>query len=130
MDQEFAVTGLAADKGEAQEVDGLRFAEPALLAIGRRMAAELDQAGLVRMEAAGDRRPGGQDRPGRHGHGADAIYEEDFLGFSYGFRPGRGPHDALHALVVGIADRKVNYMLDADIRSFFDTENSPEVKGR
>src|SRR5271167_1025646 len=51
----------------------------------------------------------------------NAIYEEDFLGFSYGFRPGRGPHDALDALVVGIDSRKVNYILDADIRSFFDT---------
>jgi len=51
----------------------------------------------------------------------NAIYEEDFLGFSYGFRPGRGPHDALDALVVGIDNRKVNYILDADIRSFFDT---------
>ena len=51
----------------------------------------------------------------------NAIYEEDFLGFSYGFRPGRGPHDALDALVVGIANRKVNHILDADIRSFFDT---------
>jgi group II intron reverse transcriptase/maturase len=49
----------------------------------------------------------------------NAIYENDFLGFSYGFRPGRGPHDALDALVVGIADRKVNYILDADIRDFF-----------
>src|SRR5207247_6351771 len=45
----------------------------------------------------------------------------DFLGFSYGFRPGRGPHDALDALLVGIASRKVNWILDADIRSFFDT---------
>lgn len=51
----------------------------------------------------------------------NAIYEEDFLGFSYGFRPRRGPHDALDALVVGIDSRKVNYILDADIRSFFDT---------
>lgn len=51
----------------------------------------------------------------------NAIYEEDFLGFSYGFRPGRGPHDALDALMVGIARRKVNWILDADIRSFFDT---------
>jgi group II intron reverse transcriptase/maturase len=51
----------------------------------------------------------------------NAIYEEDFLGFSYGFRPGRGPHDALDALVVGIADRKVSWILDADIRSFFDS---------
>jgi RNA-directed DNA polymerase len=49
-----------------------------------------------------------------------AIYEEDFLGFSYGFRPGRGAHDALDALVVGITSREVNYILDADIRSFFD----------
>ena len=51
----------------------------------------------------------------------NAIYEEDFLGFSYGFRPGRGTHDALDALVVAIHSRKVNYILDADIRSFFDT---------
>lgn len=49
------------------------------------------------------------------------IYEEEFLGFSYGFRPGRGAHDALDALVVGIERRKVNFILDADIRSFFDT---------
>jgi RNA-directed DNA polymerase len=51
----------------------------------------------------------------------NAIYEEDFLGFSYGFRSGRGPHDALDALAVGIFKRKVNYILDADIRSFFDS---------
>ncbi len=50
----------------------------------------------------------------------NAIYEEDFLGFSYGFRPGRGAQDALAALAVGITSRKVNYILDADIRSFFD----------
>src|ERR1700716_3189527 len=50
----------------------------------------------------------------------NAIYEEDFLGFSYGFRPGRGAHDAMDALCVGIDSRKVNYILDADIRSFFD----------
>src|SRR5664280_2364889 len=47
----------------------------------------------------------------------NAIYEEDFLGFSYGFRPGRGTHDALDALVVGIKSTKVNWILDADIRS-------------
>jgi RNA-directed DNA polymerase len=46
----------------------------------------------------------------------NAIYETDFLGFSYGFRPGRGPHDAL---VVGIERKKVNWVLDADIRDFF-----------
>jgi group II intron reverse transcriptase/maturase len=51
----------------------------------------------------------------------NAIYEEDFPGFSYGFRPGRGPHDALDALAVGITKRKVSYILDADIRSFFDS---------
>jgi group II intron reverse transcriptase/maturase len=51
----------------------------------------------------------------------NAIYEEDFLGFSYGFRPGRGAHDAMDALVVGIERTKVNWILDADIRSFFDT---------
>jgi len=51
----------------------------------------------------------------------NAVYEEDFLGFSYGFRPKRGAHDALDALAVGITSRKVNYILDADIRSFFDS---------
>ena len=50
----------------------------------------------------------------------NAIYEEDFLGFSYGFRPGRGTHDALDALDVGINSTKVNWIVDADIRSFFD----------
>ena len=49
----------------------------------------------------------------------NAIYEEDFLGFSYGFRPGRSPHDALDALSVGISRKKVNYVLDADISDFF-----------
>jgi RNA-directed DNA polymerase len=51
----------------------------------------------------------------------NSIYEEDFLGFSYGFRPRRSQHDALDALVVGISGRKVNFILDADIRSFFDS---------
>jgi group II intron reverse transcriptase/maturase len=48
------------------------------------------------------------------------IWEEDFLGFSYGFRPGRSQHDALDALWVGITRKKVNWILDLDIRSFFD----------
>jgi group II intron reverse transcriptase/maturase len=48
------------------------------------------------------------------------IYEEDFLGFSYGFRPERGQHDALDALFVGIETRKVSYILDADVAGFFD----------
>jgi RNA-directed DNA polymerase len=47
------------------------------------------------------------------------IYEEEFLGFSYGFRPKRSQHDALDALMVGISGTKVNFILDADIRSFF-----------
>ena len=50
----------------------------------------------------------------------NAIYEEDFLGFSYGFRPGRGQHDALDALAVGITRTKVNWIVDADISGFFD----------
>src|SRR5215475_8211672 len=49
----------------------------------------------------------------------NAVYEVDFKGFSYGFRPGRKPHDALNALAVGIEKRKVNWVLDADIRDFF-----------
>jgi RNA-directed DNA polymerase len=51
----------------------------------------------------------------------NAIYEADFLGFSYGFRPGRGAHDAMDALVVAIESKQVNFILDADIQSFFDT---------
>jgi RNA-directed DNA polymerase len=49
------------------------------------------------------------------------IYEAEFLGFSYGFRPGRGQHDALDALAYGLGKRRINWILDADIRSFFDT---------
>ena len=51
----------------------------------------------------------------------NAIYERDFVGFSYGFRPQRSAHQALDALAVGIQTKKVNWVLDADIRSFFDT---------
>ena len=48
------------------------------------------------------------------------IYEEDFLGFSYGFRPGRSQHDALDALDAGLGRKKVNWILDLDVRGFFD----------
>ena len=48
------------------------------------------------------------------------IYESEFLGFSYGFRPGRGAHDALDALAVGIEEHKVSWVVDADVRAFFD----------
>jgi len=48
------------------------------------------------------------------------LYEVDFKGFSYGFRPGRSPHQALDALSVGIHRKRVNWVLDADIRGFFD----------
>ena len=50
----------------------------------------------------------------------ECIYEPEFLGFSYGYRPGRGSHQALDALFVGISRRKVNWIIDADIRGFFD----------
>ena len=50
----------------------------------------------------------------------EAIYEEDFLGFSYGFRPGRSQHDALDALHAGIYRKQVNWVLDLDIQGFFD----------
>ena len=51
----------------------------------------------------------------------NAIYEEDFLGFSYGFRPGRSQHRALDALAVAIEREKVNWIVDADIQAFFDS---------
>ena len=50
----------------------------------------------------------------------EAIYEEDFVGFSYGFRPGRSQHDALDALHVGILRRRVNWVFDADIQGFLE----------
>src|SRR5688572_224208 len=50
----------------------------------------------------------------------NAVHKSDFLGFSYGFRPGRSPHDALDALAYAITKRKVNYILDLDVESFFD----------
>ena len=54
------------------------------------------------------------------GHGSNAIYEEDFRGFSYGFRPGRNQHMALDALYVAIKRKRLNWILDLDLRSFFD----------
>jgi RNA-directed DNA polymerase len=53
----------------------------------------------------------------------NAVYEQDFLGFSYGFRKGRNQHQALDAVTVGIMRKKVSWVLDADIRAFFDTLN-------
>ena len=50
----------------------------------------------------------------------ESIYEEDFLGFSYGFRPGRGQHQALDAVYMALTTKKVSWVLDADIQGFFD----------
>src|SRR5258708_6178486 len=63
-----------------------------------------------------------EDKIAQHAVGTvlNQIWEEDFLGFSYGFRPGRSQHEALDALYVGITRKKVNWVLDLDIRSFFD----------
>jgi group II intron reverse transcriptase/maturase len=77
-------------------------------------------------KADGRQRPLGiaalEDKVVQHAVGRvlNQIWEEDFLGFSYGFRPGRSQHDALDALYVGITQKKVNWVLDLDIRSFFD----------
>jgi group II intron reverse transcriptase/maturase len=77
-------------------------------------------------KADGRQRPLGiaalEDKIVQHAMGTvlSQIWEEDFLGFSYGFRPGRSQHDALDALAVGIERKKVNWVLDLDIRSFFD----------
>jgi group II intron reverse transcriptase/maturase len=78
-------------------------------------------------KADGRKRPLGiaalEDKIVQHAVGTilNQIYEEDFLGFSYGFRPGCSPHDALDALSYALLKKKVNYVLDADISSFFDT---------
>ena len=59
----------------------------------------------------------------------EAIYEQDFVGFSYGFRPGKSAHDALDALTAGIVRKKVNWILDADIRGFFDNIDHEKLMG-
>jgi group II intron reverse transcriptase/maturase len=63
-----------------------------------------------------------EDKIVQHAAGAvlSAMYEADFLGFSYGFRPGRSPHQALDALSVALTRKRVNFVLDCDIRGFFD----------
>src|ERR1700733_14790888 len=79
-----------------------------------------------RPKADGRQRPLGiaalEDKIVQHAVGRvlNQIWEEDFLGFSYGFREGRSQHDALDALYVGITQKKVNWIVDLDIRSFFD----------
>jgi len=57
----------------------------------------------------------------------NSIYEEDFLGFSYGFRRRRGPHDALDALPVGITTKRLNFIFDADVASFFDSVSKEKL---
>ena len=77
-------------------------------------------------KADGKQRPIGiaalEDKVAQHAVGTvlNQIWEEDFKGFSYGFRPGRGQQDALDALYVGIVRQKVNWIVELDIRSFFD----------
>jgi retron-type reverse transcriptase len=78
---------------------------------------EMDPEGGRKTAAFGHRSAGGQNRTAEV---LNQIWEMDFLGFSYGFRPGRKQHDALDALSVGIVRKKVNSVLDADIRGFFD----------
>ena len=68
----------------------------------------------------GHRGCGGQTRPQAVVTILNQIYEVDFKGFSYGFRPGRSPHQALDALTVSIQRKKVNWILDADVIGFFD----------
>ena len=67
---------------------------------------------------AGDCRAGRQDRPARGGRSAERDLRGDFLGFSYGFRPGRSQHDALDALATAITGTPVNWILDTDLKSF------------
>ena len=70
--------------------------------------------------SAGGRRAGGQDRPTGDGDGAERDLRGGFPRLQLGFRPGRGAHDALDALMVGITTRRVNWILDADIARLFE----------
>ena len=123
-------------KGAAPGVDGVKWQE-----YGRDLEARLSDlhgrihSGAYRARPSrrvwipktdGRQRPLGiaslEDKVVQHAVGTvlNQIWEEDFLGFSYGFRPGRSQHDALDALYVGITRRRVNWVLDIDIRAFFD----------
>jgi RNA-directed DNA polymerase len=105
--------------------------EANLLGLSQRLARGTYKAPPVKRvhipKADGRRRPIGvpaiEDKIAQRAAAAvlNAVYEADFVGFSYGFRPGKSAHGALDALAVAIQSRKVNYVLDADIRSFFDT---------
>jgi hypothetical protein len=83
------------------------------------VAAGLHPKGGWAAAAARRCRAGGQAPPAGRVEVLGATYEADFLGFSYGFRPRGSPHDALDALAVAIRRRRVNWMLDTDIRDFF-----------
>ena len=124
------------EKSAAPGVDGVRWAEYGIGLEGR-LAGLKDRIHRGAYRAQPSRRiylakANGQQRPIGIAALEDkivqqavvtilqAIYEVDFQGFSYGFRPKRGPHDALDALSVGIQRKRVNWILDADIRSFFD----------
>src|ERR1700680_3518366 len=86
---------------EAEEVESFGLPLSKLLTLLGRVAAKADQPGFVRVQRQFE-------------------LAHSFLGLSYGFRPGRGQHDALDALHVGILRKQVNWVLDADIRGFFD----------
>ena len=75
----------------------------------------------------GDRGTEGQSRSAGHGHHPQPDLRGGLLGFSYGFRPGRGQHEALDALATAIQQREVNYILDADTRGFFDNLSKPRL---
>src|SRR4051812_37665479 len=90
----------------------------------RRRTDKVIRGSLIRLSYyAFGSSPRGVPQPCSHveGRGLNAVCETDFLGFSYGFRSGRSAHIALDALAVGIETKKVNWLLDADIRGFFDT---------
>jgi RNA-directed DNA polymerase len=124
-------------KNAAPGVDGLTW-EDYEVGLGRKLADLHSQVHRGAYRASPSRRvyipkPDGRQRPLAVAALEDkivqratatvlnAIYEEDFLGFSYGFRPERGAHDALDALSVGITRKRVNFILDADIEKFFDS---------
>jgi group II intron reverse transcriptase/maturase len=128
---------LALKRGAAPGVDGITWQqyqeglEDRLMDLHRRVHAGTYRAQPSKRayipKADGRMRPLGiaalEDKIVQHAvvQVLNAVYEEDFLGFSYGFRPGRGQHDALDALWVGLMGRKVNWVLDVDLRTFFDT---------
>jgi RNA-directed DNA polymerase len=113
------------EQGPGNKVSGFARARTPWCLPGTTFAATVHSKRGWPPTTARDDCAGRQDRPASGGRMLNAIYEPVFLGFSYGFRRGRSQHNALDALAFGITRTKVSFIVDADVRSFFDSLSQP-----